>query len=95
MESVRVSIRETKAHLSRLLKEVRRGTEVIITDRGIPVGRIVPVSKQALSVAERVKELERRGLIESQRARPKMDEIIPLPVPPGLAQKMLQEDREG
>ena len=35
-------IREARQNLSALLEEVRNGREVILTDRGRPVARIVP-----------------------------------------------------
>jgi prevent-host-death family protein len=35
-------IREARQNLSVLLEEVRRGREVVITDRGRPVARLVP-----------------------------------------------------
>ena len=35
-------IREARQNLSKLLDEVRKGREVVITDRGRPVARIVP-----------------------------------------------------
>ena len=38
-------IREARQHLSILLDEVRKGREVLITDRGRPVARIVPPSQ--------------------------------------------------
>ena len=37
-----VSISELKANLSRYLREVRRGGEVQVLDRGVPVARLVP-----------------------------------------------------
>ena len=36
------SVSELKAHLSRYLREVRRGGEVEVLDRGAPVARLVP-----------------------------------------------------
>ena len=39
-----VSISELKANLSRYLREVRRGGEVQVLDRGAPVARLVPAS---------------------------------------------------
>lgn len=36
------SISELKANLSRYLREVRRGNEVEVLDRGAPVARLVP-----------------------------------------------------
>lgn len=38
-----VGIRELRADLSRLLKRVREGEEIVVTDRGKPVARIVPM----------------------------------------------------
>ena len=35
-------IREARQHLSAILDEVRKGREVVLTDRGRPVARIVP-----------------------------------------------------
>ena len=39
-----VSISDLKANLSRYLREVRRGGEVQVLDRGAPVARLVPVT---------------------------------------------------
>lgn len=38
------SISELKANLSRYVNEVRRGGEVQVLDRGMPVARLVPAS---------------------------------------------------
>ena len=42
MGSPTVGVRELKANLSAVLRRVKAGTTVVITDRGTPVGRIVP-----------------------------------------------------
>ncbi|MCY4220522.1 MAG: type II toxin-antitoxin system prevent-host-death family antitoxin [Thiotrichales bacterium] len=39
-----VSISELKTNLSRYLREVRRGGEVQVLDRGAPVARLVPAA---------------------------------------------------
>lgn len=54
---------------------------------------IAKKSEKLLPLAERLRKLERKGLIESET----MKLIIipsPLPLPQGLAQVFLQEDRE-
>ena len=38
------SVSELKANLSRYLREVRRGGEVEVLDRGAPVARLVPAA---------------------------------------------------
>jgi prevent-host-death family protein len=35
-------IREVRQNLSELLREVRKGREIVITDRGEPVARLMP-----------------------------------------------------
>ena len=40
-----ITLAETKAHLSYLLDQVEAGEEVVITRRGQPVARILPVEK--------------------------------------------------
>jgi prevent-host-death family protein len=38
----KAGIREARQHLTTLIDEVRKGREVVITDRGRPVARLVP-----------------------------------------------------
>ena len=40
-----VSIRELKSRLSHYLRLTRKGETVVITDRGVPIGRIVPMGQ--------------------------------------------------
>jgi antitoxin (DNA-binding transcriptional repressor) of toxin-antitoxin stability system len=65
----------------------------LLTDRGRPVGKIVPVPPRSLALAERLKGLEERGLIERRHKKPLNKVPPPLPLEKGLAQKMLQGDR--
>ncbi|MCY4486364.1 MAG: type II toxin-antitoxin system Phd/YefM family antitoxin [Deltaproteobacteria bacterium] len=41
----RVTVREAKTHLSRLLREIVEGEEVVITRFGRPVARLVPIEE--------------------------------------------------
>jgi len=92
--AVRVGVREAKINLSKLLKAVQKsGMEIVITDRGKPVGKLGPVSPETLSIEERVEELERQGWIEPPVSEEYSLSHLPLPIRPGLAQKYLEEDR--
>lgn len=88
-----VGIREAKMHLSRLLRQVGEGEEIVITDHGRAVGKIIPMKSRSGSLADLERDLELRGIIE-MRSAPK-----PLPrpakAPAGIAQRLLQEDRDG
>lgn len=83
----RVSVSEAKAHLSRLLKEVRSGEEILILDRGKPVARLVPAA-----LPEGLEELVRLGMV-----RPGSGEVLDfagMPRIPGLVEALLEERRE-
>lgn len=41
-----VGIRELRAHLSRYLERIHDGEDIVVTDRGVPVARIVPMDGQ-------------------------------------------------
>ena len=43
-----VSVLEAKKNFSKLLQRVAAGEEIVITNRGIPVARLVPVSTRPL-----------------------------------------------
>jgi prevent-host-death family protein len=57
-----VSIAHAKNNLSALLRKVRAGHEITITDRGVPVARIV-AAPAGRGVAPRFIELAERGLV--------------------------------
>lgn len=56
------SIYEAKAHLSQLLRRVKAGKEVIISERGIPIAKVVPL-KAKNSFADTVDYLTSIGAI--------------------------------
>ena len=59
----RVSVSELKANLSKYLREVKRGGEVQVLDRGVPVARLMPLPAGAESDDERRERLIREGVI--------------------------------
>ena len=93
MKPLRIGVREARINLSKLLKSVQEGKEVIITDRGKPIGKIVPMPEDSLALAERIHELERQGWIEPRKRKTAKKLLIPIPIPGELAQKFLKEDR--
>lgn len=58
MREKTVGIRELKAQLSGYIQEVKNGRTVLITERGRPVGRIMPVHQ---TLEERMQNLIRSG----------------------------------
>lgn len=94
MKARRTGVREAKTHLSKLLRDVQRGREWVITDHGKPVARLAPVSAGSLPLRERLRRLEDSGLVEPPRHRVR-DLPPPLPLKGGLAQRWLQADRNS
>lgn len=93
MESAVIGIREAKIHLSKYLRMVQKGYEITLTDRGRPIGKIVPIETEKLPLAERLKRLEDRG--DLGIAPGKIKRIpSPIPLPNDIAQRFLREDRE-
>ncbi|MEM1178236.1 MAG: type II toxin-antitoxin system prevent-host-death family antitoxin [Acidobacteriota bacterium] len=62
-----ISLREANQHLSRYIKRVEQGEDLVITRRGKPVARIVPVvpkpelSPEQLKALARTRDRMRRG----------------------------------
>lgn len=61
-----VSITDLKARLSMHLREVRRGGEVQVLDRGVPVARIIRID----SAAVRADSERRQRLVAAGTIRP-------------------------
>ena len=91
MAQVTVGIRELKAHLSSYLRQVKSGASVVITERGQPVGRIVPISP---SLETRMQELREAGL--AAWSGRKLPDIAPVAHTRGeqMVADLLLEDRE-
>jgi len=61
------SVAELRANLSTHLSLVKAGGEVLVTDRGTPVARLVPV-EDMIARGARMQELTRAGLVrEAER----------------------------
>lgn len=89
-----VGVAQLKAKLSEYLARVRAGEEILITDHGRPVARIVP----ATSDEEQLAELERKGLIRVGRMQ-LSDDFFDGPRPSetdaGVTEALIEERREG
>lgn len=84
-----VSVTEFRANLRAYLDEVRAGEEVVITERGVPVARLVPVGG-----ASRLEALTEQGVI----GRPERSVRGPVdhrnrPRPKGSVADLLADER--
>lgn len=90
-----VGIRELKAKLSQYLQTVRRGERLQITDRGAPIAEIVPPGwSMEPDIPAALAQLARAGKVRlATQPRSKRVPRFPRLVPPGTAQRLLDEDR--
>lgn len=80
------SIYETKTRLSELLRHVKRGRELVVTDRGRAVAKLVPY-EEPKSLRERLNQLKAMG-----RLRPGLaGKITPVTRASGALKRFLKE----
>lgn len=91
-----VAVAELRQNLSRYLKEVQAGGELLVTDRGQPVAWIIPVR------GTHAEDAHRRRLIQAGVLRPRSRDLsadfwtrIKPQDPEGAILKALLEEREG
>ena len=61
-------------------------------NRGTPVGKLVPIELENLTLTQRINTLEKNRVLEPATETNK--DVSPVSVKEGLAQKFLQEDRD-
>lgn len=99
MKSVSVSV--AKNTLSALLRKVAGGTPITITDRGMPVARLVPPAAQVRGIPPRFLDLAERGVVKLPEREPKVGWDDDLPAAPRVSkgasavEALLEERRSG
>lgn len=95
---MKAGVAELKAGLSRYLARVKAGHEVLVTDRGQPVAKLVPIDAEARRGSRR-ERLVREGLLVPGRGRVRASLLR---VPAGsvgrgraVLDALLEERREG
>lgn len=91
MTQATVGIRDLKAQLSTYVQRVKAGDTLIITERGKPVGRIVPLER---SLKDRLLELVAAGVVDWNGQ--KLEPVAPIARTrgPRTVADLLLEDRE-
>lgn len=84
MTRTTASVAELKARLSEFLAQVKRGGEVIVTDRSVPIARITSLGA-ADAHDRRLQELIRSGAMRPPKSR----------LPPGFTSAELPADPAG
>jgi prevent-host-death family protein len=94
-----VTIAEAKNQLSALIERVRQGETIVITDRGLPVARLVSALTGGAADPEgRLARLEQRGGLRRGTPPPPKALILkklPRAKPSGVLDALLEERRES
>jgi len=90
---ISAGIKEVKNNLSRLLARVKAGEEVLITERGRPVARIVKENHGDKSIRAALWPLVQRGLIALPSRSIMKDRISAVEVSGKPVSEMVIEDR--
>ncbi len=83
---------EAKARFSEVLRHVRQGKTITISYRGKPAAEIRPIKPKKQTLDERLKDLERRGILVP--ARDPNAKIRPIAHRPGALKRFLDERAE-
>ena len=57
------AVAKLKASLSRYLSQVKSGEEVVVTERGKPIAKIIPIPDAETDEEARLQRLEAQGII--------------------------------
>jgi len=89
------AVSQLKARLSEHLDMVKRGEEVLVTERGKPVARIVPVARECLK-DDWVRGLVSRGVVRAghARIRPLLSHLPVCTAPEGAVLRAIDEERK-
>jgi len=95
---MKAGVAELKAGLSRYLERVKAGHEVVVTDRGRPVAKLVPITAEARRGTRR-ERLVREGLLLPGRGRVRAS-LLELPAGSAaqgraVLDALIEERREG
>jgi prevent-host-death family protein len=91
---MQASVSDLKARLSSYLKRVKAGEELVVTERGKAIARVVPFTRSGPTPAE-YEEMVQAGIIRPARKKlpPDFWDTPLVPDPEGAAVKALLEER--
>ena len=94
---MQAAVADLKAHLSAYLKRVKAGQEVMVTERGRPIARLVPITPAELKKG-RLAQLAEEGLVQLGRSRRPKALLVPPEAgdaPSGVLAALLADRSEG
>jgi prevent-host-death family protein len=91
MATTTTSVVQLKSRLSEYLRKVKAGAEIVISERGVPVAKLVPLDATERRTTRRLR-LSKRGIVRAGRGKlPKILEVAPPGEAAGVLQALLAE----
>lgn len=90
---IHAGIKEIKNNLSRFLVRVKAGEEVMITERGKPIARIIKENSKNLAIRTALAPLMEKGLVVLPGRSLKKDRLSCYEAAGKLVSEMVVEDR--
>ena len=84
-----MGIRELKQNASAVIRRVKQGEPLTITERGVPVAKLVPIPD------DKYIELIQEGVIIPGLGGFDVDSIVPIEIPGGISsEELIAQERE-
>lgn len=90
---ITAGIKEIKNNLSRYLLRVKAGEEVLITDRGKPVARLIREAEKELPIRDRLRPLIQSGAVIFPVQDSRKTDLKPVVAPGKPVSEVVIEDR--
>lgn len=90
---MRIGLREANQQFSKAIKAVRSGEEVVLTDRGKPIGVIRPLGQPGTGEPE-IRRLETAGLLYRASKRQPLPPCAPRPLKGPPVSQTLRDERD-
>ena len=90
---MRIGLREANQQFSKIVKAVKAGREVILTERGKPIAVVRPI-REAPTIEGALKQLEMMGLLRPALKRTPMPPFKPIRLKGPPLSKTLREERD-
>ena len=90
---IQAGIKEVKNNLSRFLNQVKAGEEIMVTERGKPIARIIKENSENLEVRKALAPLVDKGAVVLPNRRPRRDHFNVHRVTGKRVSEMVCEDR--
>ena len=91
---MKIGLKEANQHFSKIMKAVREGEEVLLTERGKPLGRIVPLLDGGKSESA-IRRLEASGFLRAAAKPEPMPDWNPRPIRGVPMVRTLREERDS